>query len=105
MQISRTRQTQNTGHENRRNPPVTGSRALVVQEKIAQPHRTGLTSSAFNPNRRWSAFLAHLTLQYDGVSEQRQMRAERLKNAIQSYGLDAAARRASHARPVRDLSI
>ena len=72
---------------------------------MAQHPRTGLTGTAPNPNRRWSAFLAHLTLQYDGVSEQRRVRAERLQNAIQSYGLDAAARKGPFVRPVRDLSI
>jgi len=72
---------------------------------MAQPGQIGLTASAFNPNRRWSAFLAHLSLQYDGVKEQRQKRAERLKNAIHSYGLDAASRMGPHARPSRGLSI
>ena len=85
--------------------PETGSRALVVQEKMVQPRQSRPVYSSFNPNRRWSAFLAHLSVQYDGVGEQRQMRAERLKNAIQSYGLDAAARKRAHTRPVRDLSI
>jgi hypothetical protein len=72
---------------------------------MAQPGQIGLTASAFNPNRRWSAFLAHLSLQYDGVKEQRKIRAERLKSAIQSYGLDAASRIGPHARRARGLSI
>jgi len=72
---------------------------------MAQLGQIGLTASAFNPNRRWSAFLAHLSLQYDGVKEQRQIRAERLKNAIQSYGLDAASRMRPNTRPSRGLSI
>jgi len=105
MQISRTRQTQSAAHRNRQDTPPTGSRALVVQEKMVKPRRPGVTGSAPNPNRRWSAFLAHLSMQYDGVGEKRRMRAERLKNAIQSYGLDAVSRRSLYPRPSHDLSI
>ena len=105
MQISRTRQTQGAARRSRQNVPVTASRELVVQEKMAQPRRSAPNGSSPNPNRRLAAFLAHLSLQYDGVGEQRRKRAERLKNAIHSYGRDAAARRGPYMRPVRDLSI
>lgn len=105
MQINRTRKTQATGRRSRQNPPISGSTALVVQEKMAHPRRNYGAASAFLPNRRESAFLAHLSIQYDGVTDRRRLRAERLKNAIHSYGFEAAARKKPYARASRDLNI
>lgn len=105
MQINRTSKTQGTGRRSHQNPPISGSTALVVQEKMVHPRRNHGAASAFLPNRRESAFLAHLSIQYDGVTDRRRLRAERLKNAIKSYGFEAADRKNPLARPSRDLSI
>ena len=85
--------------------PESGSRALVVQEKMPQSRAGRHIGTSANPNRRESAFLAHLALQYDGVKVQRRLRAERLKTAIQSYGLEAAARSGSRVRSKRGLKV
>ncbi len=77
------------------------SRAIVAVPDTAPARRAPAGPGA---NRRASAFLAHLALQYEGVSVRRKQRAERLKAAIAGYGADAAMRNAPRIRPTRDLT-
>ena len=78
------------------------SRSIVPLRDLAPARRR---PSGANPNRRPSVFLAHLALQYDGVSAQRLRRAERLKMAISGYGAQAAMRNSPRSQPTRDLKI
>jgi hypothetical protein len=58
-----------------------------------------------NPNRRTSAFLAHLALQYDGLSARRIQRSERLETAITGYAAENRTRSVPRARSTHDLKI
>ncbi|HDO52540.1 MAG TPA: hypothetical protein ENH05_07365 [Rhizobiales bacterium] len=78
------------------------SRAIIPVPDTLQHRRAPPGASR---NRRASAFLAHLALQYDGVSVRRKQRAERLDAAIRSYGAEAAMRNAPRIRPASDLKI
>ena len=78
------------------------SRSIVPRRDLAPARRRPLGA---NPNRRPSVFLAHLALQYDGVSVRRLRRAERLKMAISGYRAQVALRNTPRSRPTRDLKI
>jgi len=78
------------------------SRAIVPLRDLPPARRGPLGA---NPNRRSSSFLAHLALQYDGVSARCLQRAERLKAAISGYGAQAAMRNSPRFQPTRDLRI
>lgn len=104
MKIARMRQMQGANDGSRKAPHVaeSQSRAIVaVQDPAGAKHASSRTYRV----RRTAAFLAHLALQYDGVSVRRQQRAERLDAAISSYGKEAVRRNALHWRPTRDLKI
>lgn len=86
MQISA---TTDTVFSARRRPktsekPSAASRALVVVEKTAQSARR--TRDFGHAPQRSSAFLAHLSLQYDTIAVRRRERAERLNHAVARYG-------------------
>ncbi len=104
MKITRMRQVQDAQDSSRQPPHVakSESRAIVPVQDTARGRRAPSRTSG---NRRESAFLAHLALQYDGVSTRRQQRAERLNAAISGYGAEAARRNAPRIRPARDLKI
>jgi len=104
MKITRTRHIHSRVDRNRQ-PPLGGrsqSRAIVPLRDVPFARRRLFIA---NPNRRASAFLAHLALQYDGVSVQRIKRAERLKTAISCYGREAPMRNAPHFLSTRDMKI
>ncbi len=82
--------------------PVSTSRALSVLNDASSSRRHKLSA---NPNRRTSAFLAHLALQYDGLSARRTLRSERLEAAITGYGAENSMRSAPRARTTHDLKI
>ncbi len=82
--------------------PASASTALTVQDTATS---TRTPNKGLNPNRRTSAFLAHLALQYDGVSARRAQRAQRLEAAITSYGAETPKRSAQRTRATHDLKI
>lgn len=104
MKIIRTSHIQNKVDRNRQQSfgGIPQSRAIVPLRDVPFARRR---PPGANPNRRASAFLAHLALQYDGVSVRRVKRAERLKTAISSYGTEAPMRNAPHFRSTRDMKI
>jgi len=104
MKIARTKHIRSIVDRHRQ-PPLESrsqSRAIVPLGDVPFARRA---LSGANPNRRAAAYLAHLALQYDGVSVQRLKRAERLKTAIGCYGTDAPMRNAPQFRATRDLKI
>lgn len=64
--------------------PATG-RALVVVENSGKKARRGYSSG--RAMQRSTAFLAHLSLQYDTITARRRERAERLSQALASYAV------------------
>jgi hypothetical protein len=82
--------------------PVSTSRALSVLNDASSSRRHKLSA---NPNRRTSAFLAHLALQYDGLSARRTLRSERLESAITGYGAEQRMGSLPRARSTHDLKV
>jgi hypothetical protein len=82
--------------------PVSASRALTVFNEASSSRRQSLSA---NPNRRTSAFLAHLALQYDGLSARRTLRSERLEAAISGYGAEQRMGSLPRARSTHDLKV
>lgn len=82
--------------------PVSASRALSVLNEGSSSRRHALGA---NPNRRTPAFLAHLALQYDGLSARRIQRSERLETAITGYAAENRTRSVPRARSTHDLKI
>lgn len=80
------------------NSPISG-RALVVVEKTASSTRR-LPETGHAPQRS-TAFLAQLSLQYDGVTARRRERSERLAHALASYG----ARRQPKYHPTLSVAV
>jgi hypothetical protein len=82
--------------------PAPASRALTVLAKDSANHpRLGNA----HRNRTISAFLAHLTLQYDGMAARRVLRSQRLEAAITGYGAENRMRSALRTWPTHDLKI
>ena len=72
------------------------SRALTV---AGEPSGRADRSASFaNPNRRSSAFLAHLTLQYADKDTQNRLITERREHAIAAYASGPRSNTASHPR-------
>ena len=80
--------------------PGTG-RALVALEKPARRSTRGMAGG--RADLRSVAFLAQLALQYDGIAARRRERAERLSNAISSYG--AKARPGANRAPLSTFAL
>lgn len=81
---------------------ASASRALTVAGKGSTNRRS---SGNANPNRRISAFLAHLALEYDGMAARRVLRSQALEAAIESYGAQTHTPFVARARPAHDLKI
>lgn len=86
MEVGRTAQIRESGQTGRKNGQTAQpSRALTVTGDFSGDSGARARSGG-RPDRRMSAFLAHLALQYDGIAARRRARAERLEMAIASYG-------------------
>jgi len=104
MKLTRTRHIYGAADGKPQPPQVakSESRSIVPLNDLPFARRRPLGA---NPIRRSSAFLAHLALQYDGISARRLQRVERLNAAISGYGAQAAKRNRPRLRPTRDLRI
>lgn len=82
----------------------TQSTALTVQD--APPvRRVGRIAPFANPNRRNSAFLAHLTLQYDDKTAQSRRITEQRALAVSAYETGTSSGRSAETLPKRGLKI
>jgi len=92
-----------TGLTADRRPRTTGKssstgRALVVVDKPATPSRRSVTGRSLP---RSTAFLAHLSLQYDDLATRRRERSERLSHALAGY----SAKRQPEFKPTLRVSV
>ncbi|MDA7947804.1 MAG: hypothetical protein MPJ78_10050 [Hyphomicrobiaceae bacterium] len=106
MDVRSTNRTIKTDYAARKRPAEveSTSRALTVQgapsvEKVSR------AASSTNPNRRASAFLAHLTLQYDDKTAQNRRIVERRACAISAYETTHPTNTASGSRAKRGVKI
>ena len=106
MDVRGINRTSGTGTGARRSPAEaeTESRALTVQDGPAVRPVNRVASYA-NPNRRDSAFLAHLALQYDEKSAQSRRIKEQRALAISAYATGHPGSTASSSRARRGVKV